>query len=156
MNTKIVLLDVIIFLVILIPIAFLIIYTMGSDKKVKRNINKLCNQQGIHLDHIEINGDLVLGLDNTNKKLVCSERKNTEDNFQVFDLKSLSDCKVKVLKLANKTTDWVGLELVSAEDKKEIPFYIENDDDGPASDPKIREQQAIKWERLIKPHLKVS
>ena len=156
MNTKIVFVDIIMFMVILIPITLLVIYTIGGDKKVKRNIIKLCKKNGINLNHFEINGDLILGIDAANKKLVCSERKNVETNFQVIDLNSLDDCKVKVLKLSKRTTDWVGLELVSSNVKKEIPFYIENDDDSPATDPKIREQQAIKWAKMIKPHLKVS
>lgn len=156
MNTNIVLVDVILFLVILIPIAFLVIYTVSNDKRVKRNITKMSKKNGVDLNFVEINGDLVLGMDTNNRKLVCSERKNLESNFEVIDLNTISNCRVKIIKLSKHTMDWVGLELAGSSTTKEIPFYIENDDDSPASDPKIREQQAIKWEKLIKPYLKVS
>ena len=95
-------------------------------------------------------------METNNRKLVCSERKNLESNFEVIDLNTISNCRVKIIKLSKHTMDWVGLELAGSSTTKEIPFYIENDDDSPASDPKIREQQAIKWEKLIKPYLKVS
>ncbi len=156
MNTNIVLVDVILFLVILIPIAFLVIYTVSNDKRVKRNITKMSKKNGVDLNFVEIKGDLVLGIDTNNRKLVCSERKNLESNFEVIDLNTISNCRVKIIKLSKHTMDWVGLELAGSSTTKEIPFYIENDDDSPASDPKIREQQAIKWEKLIKPYLKVS
>ena len=88
--------------------------------------------------------------------MIVSNRKKIDEEFQVIDLSSLKECRVKTIKLSPKTTDWVGLELLSASSKQDIAFYEEKDEDNPATDSQICMQQAIKWEKLIKPLLKAS
>lgn len=156
METKSLIIDIILFLIIAVPLAVLVIYTINGDKRIKRKVNTLCKANNIALGSFDIHGNVVLGLDTTATKLILSNRKQIDTEFQIIELSSLKDCRVKTIKLTPKTTDWVGLELLGANTKKDIAFYEEKDEDNPATDPQVCMQQAIRWEKLIKPHLKAS
>jgi hypothetical protein len=156
METKSLLIDIILFSIIAVPLAVLVIYTINGEKRIKRKINSLCKVKNITLGNFDIHGNVILGLDSTNTKLIISNRKKLDEEFQVIDLSSLKECRVKTIKLTPKTTDWVGLELVNSNSKLDIAFYEEQDEDNPATDPQICMQHAIKWEKLIKPLLKAA
>ena len=151
-----IILDIIILLLIAIPVAYLVIYSFNRERKVKNCVTKLCSQQGIKLNNFEITGNLVLGIDDQHKKLILTHRKNTENAFQVIDLPQLTDCHVKTVKHSKNSLDWVGLELVSAQQKQDIAFYIEEDDEDPGTNAEICLQTARKWEKLIQPFVKAS
>ncbi|PKA82861.1 hypothetical protein ATE92_1001 [Ulvibacter sp. MAR_2010_11] len=156
MEKSSIIINSIMFLVIAIPLAFLVIYTTQGEKRVKKKVIKLCRASGVNLSVFDITGNVVLGLDSVSKKLVVSNRKQLENDFQIIDLPTLKDCRVKTVKLTSKTTDWVGLELVGTDYNKEVAFYAEDDEDNPSTDSQICIQQALKWEKIIKPLLKAS
>jgi hypothetical protein len=156
MEIKSLIIDIILFAAIAMPLAFLVIYTLNGEKRIKRRINTLCKANNIALANFDVHGNVILGIDTSNSKLILSNRKQIENEFQIIELSSLKECRVKTVKLTPKTTDWVGLELLGANTKKDIAFYEEQDDDNPATDPQVCMQQAIRWEKLIKPHLKAS
>jgi hypothetical protein len=145
--------DIILILSIIIPLAYLVIYTTGLDKKVKREVIKLCIANNLTLDNFEINGDLILGLDSVKKKLIQSSRKQIEKDFQIIDLPSIKECRVKTIKHSRKTIDWIGLELISSDAKKDIAFYMEDDENSPGKDPQMSLQKAKNWEKFIIPLL---
>ena len=148
--------DIILILSIIVPIAYLVIYTTGRDKKAKREVTKLCNANKLTLDNFEIHGDLILGIDSIKKKLIQSSRKQIGKDFQIIDLPSIKECRVKTIKHSQKTIDWVGLELTGSDAIKDIAFYLEDDENSPGKDPQMCLQQAKNWEQLIIPLLKAS
>ncbi|MAP53578.1 hypothetical protein [Altibacter sp.] len=156
METSSVIIDIILLSIIIVPLAFLVVYTTRGEKKAKRKLQQLCKANGITLSTFEINGDTLLGLDPEGKKLILSHRKDIEKEFQVIDLQELRECRLKTVKLSKHTLDWVGLELLSATTKKDIPFYLEEDEESPATDSLVCLQRATKWEKMIKPLLKAS
>jgi hypothetical protein len=148
--------DIILIASIIVPIAYLVIYTTGLDKKVKREVTKLCIANNLTLDNFEINGDLILGIDSVKKKLIQSSRKQIEKDFQIIDLPSIKECRVKTIKHSRNTIDWIGLELIGSDAKKDIAFYMEDDENNPGKDPQMSLQQARNWEKFIIPLLKAS
>ena len=156
MDTGSLIVDIVIILVIAIPLAYLVIYSFNRERKVKKSVAKLCSQKGINLGIFEINGNLVLGIDDQQKKLILTHRKDTNNAFQIIDLPQLTDCQVKTVKHSKITLDWVGLELVGTQQKQDIAFYVEEDDEDPGTSAEICLQAARKWEKLIRPLLKAS
>jgi hypothetical protein len=156
METKSLIIDIILFLIIALPLAFLVIYTVSGEKRIKRKIINLCKANNITLGNFDIHGNVILGIDSSNSKLILSNRKKIDEAFQIIEFNSLKECRVKTVKLTPKTIDWVGLELLGIDSVKNIPFYEEQDEDNPSTDPQICMQQAIKWEKIIKPLLKAS
>ncbi|MCW8980740.1 MULTISPECIES: hypothetical protein [Altibacter] len=156
METSSVIIDIILLSIIIVPLAFLVIYTTRGENKAKMRLERLCKEKGIKLSAFEINGDTLLGLDTEGKKLITSHRKDIEKEFQVIDLQELKECRLKTIKLSKHTLDWVGLELLSATIKKDIPFYLEEDEESPSTDSLVCLQRATKWEKMIKPLLKAS
>lgn len=156
MEKNALLLDAIILLVIIAPIAVLIIYAFSQDKRVKRQIDRLCKTNEITLNEFEINGDVVIGLDANHKKMIVSNRKDVVKNFQVIDLDQVNQCKTKVVNLNKKTIDWVGLELLSKNGIKDIMFYSETDEDGPSTDPQACLHKAHQWEDKVRPLVRAS
>lgn len=148
--------DIVLASFIIVPIAYLVIHTTGRDRKAKKEVTKLCTANNLTLNIFEINGDLILGIDSVNRKLIQSNRKQIEKDFQIIDLPSIKECRVKTIKLSKKTIDWVGLELISSNAIKDIQFYREDDESSPGLDPQVCSQQAKNWEKLINPLLKAS
>lgn len=147
----------VIILLIFVPIGYLIFNAASGDKKVKKSVSKLSQSNGINLSDIEVIGSFVIGLDTTSKKLIYATKKNFSNDFQIIDMAEIKTCHTKTLMHNKKTLDWVGLELVGAAGKKEIPFYVENDeDDSLSKDPFVCLQDAKKWEGKLRPYLKAS
>ncbi len=151
------LVGVVIILLIFVPIGYLIVNAASGDKKVKKSVSKLSQSNGINLSDIEVIGSFVIGLDTTAKKLIFTSKKNLTDDFQIIDMAEIKTCQTKTIMHNKKTLDWVGLELMGAVGRKEIPFYVENDEDAALSkDPFVCLQDAKKWEGKLKPYLKAS
>ena len=140
----------------LFPLIYLVTQTSRKEKKVRKAIQKLCDANKITLSELELHGDLILGIDPTQKKLICSSRKRISEKFEIIDLTKQNDCKVKTLKTQGKYLEWVSLELVNATSKKDIVFYEENEEDSPIIDPGKSLKDAEKWQNLIRPLLKAS
>lgn len=147
---------IIIVLLIFVPIAFLIMNTSGKDKKAKKTVSQLSKTNGIQVKNVEIIGNCVIGVDAASKKLVYSSKTNPSGDFKVIDITQIKDCRAKSTKLTEKTLDWVGLELVEKAGRVEIPFYMENDEEGFTKDPFACLQDAKRWEGTLKPLLKAS
>ena len=113
---------------IFLPIIYLVIQTSGKEKKIRKSIQKLCELNKLTLSELDINGDLILGIDQTNKKLVCTHRKQISEKFEIIDLNLQSDCKIKTLRTH----------------------------DAPVVDPHKCLKAAEKWQNIIKPLLKAS
>ena len=141
----------IILLIIFGPVGYLIVKSSGKDGKAKKKLVKLAEDKGIKPSKIEIIGNLVIGLDVTNKKLVLSNKNNLTDNFRVVDITTLSGMRTKTIGTKNNNLDWVGLELSNHTLKQEVEFYNEDDDSCPGIDAFATEQDAKRWENLISP-----
>lgn len=156
METSSIIINIALFSIVIVPIIILVIYTTSGEKKIKKKFSALCSTQGVVLTDFDAHGNAILGIDIPRHTLAISNRKSLEIDFQLIDISSLTDCRVKTIKHSKSTYDWVGLELINKDTKKEIPFYDEMDEDNPATDSQISLQQAIKWEKLIKPLLRAS
>lgn len=148
--------DIVLVLLVVVPIAFLILSVSNRDKKVEKTIHKLAASNGLNVSNLEISGNLVLGIDNTHKKLMLSDRKQLENKFQVVDLATLNECRIKTTQLNKTALGWVGLELIGKDTKKSIVFYEEENQEGPHIDAGACLQLAKKWEKLITPLVKAA
>lgn len=156
MKSSTILISAILFALIFIPLFYLVSIGSRQEKKVRKAIQKLCDQNKINLTELELSGDLILGIDPSQKKLIYSSRKHISEKFEIIDLTLQHDCKIKTLKTQGKFLEWVSLELVNSNQKKEIIFYQENEEDVPVTDPNKCLKDAEKWQRLILPLLKAS
>ena len=156
MDSSTIIISAILLAATFLPIIYLITQTSRKEKKIKKSIQKLCELNKLTLSELDINGDLILGIDQTNKKLVCTHRKQLSEKFEIIDLNLQSDCKIKTLRAQGKHLEWVGLELANNTSKKEIVFYQEDEDDVPVVDPHKCLKEAEKWQNMIKPLLKAS
>lgn len=138
------------------PIVYLVITTSRKEKKVKNAILKLAKANLLILKHLDLNGDLIVGLDATQKKLIYSSRKKISENFEIIDLNEQTSCVIKTQRTPKKYLEYVGIQLISPKTQKEIVFYAENEDDSPTTDPQMCLKEAEKWQLLIKPLLKAS
>ena len=153
-NTTLV--GVIILLLIFVPVGYLILNTTGKDKKAKKTVSQLSQTKGIQIKNIEVIGNCVIAVDETSKKLVYSSKTNPSGDFKIIDITEVRECRAKSIKQTDKTLDWVGLELVEKSGRLEIPFYMENDDEGYTKDPFACLQDAKRWEGTLKPLLRAS
>ena len=156
MKTSTILISAILFALIFIPLFYLVSIGSRQEKKVRKAIQKLCDQNKINLTELELSGDLILGIDSTQKKLIYSSRKNISESFEIIDLTLHNECKLKTLKTKGKYIEWVCLELATTHSKKDIIFYQENEEDAPVTDPNKCLKDAEKWQKLILPLLKAS
>ncbi|MEZ4857259.1 MAG: hypothetical protein R2781_00440 [Flavobacteriaceae bacterium] len=139
-----------------LPLVYLITQTSQKEKKIRKSIQKLCTQNKIVLSELELNGDLILGIDPKQKKVVYSSRKHHPEKFEIIDLKPQTECRVKTQKGQGKHLEWVGIELVNGASKKDIVFYQEDEDDAPITNPSKCLKDAEKWQTLISSLLKPS
>lgn len=154
MNTT--LIGIIILLLIFVPVGYLIVNTTGQDKKAKKTVSQLSQTKGIQVKNIEVIGNCVIAVDEASKKLVYTSKTNPSADFKVVDMAEVRDCRAKSIKQSEKTLDWVGLELLEKTGRLEIPFYIENDEEGYTKDPFVCLQDAKRWEGTLRPLLKAS
>lgn len=156
MDTSTLIISAILLVATFLPIIFLITQTSRKEKKIRKSIQKLCDLNKITLSELDLNGNLILGIDQTQKKLVCSSRNELSEKFEIIDLSNQIECKIKTLRTQGKHLEWVGLELVNTTSKKDIVFYQEDEDDAPIVDPHKCLKEAEKWQNIIKPFLKAS
>jgi hypothetical protein len=156
MKTSTIIISAVLLAATFLPLIYLVTQTSRKENKIRKAIQKLCELNKITLSELEINGDLILGIDQTQKKLVCTSRKQLSEKFEIIDLNLQSDCKIKTLRTHGKHLEWVGLELANNTSKKEIVFYHEDEDDAPIVDPHKCLKEAEKWQNMIKPLLKAS
>lgn len=150
------LIGIIIFLLIAIPVGYMIMSASGANKKVKKSVVQLSQSKGLQLKNIDVIGNLVIGVDEISKKLIYTTKRNPSADFVVVDMADVKDCRVKSVKQSDKTLDWVGLEIVEKTGRKEITFYNELDEEGLTKDPFVCLQDAKRWEENLKPLLKAS
>lgn len=147
------LVGVIIILLILVPVGYMIFSSSSKNKKIINALSKLSQSRGINLNNIDVIGNLVIGIDTDEKKLVYSTKQDLENDMHVVNLAEVKDCRAKSIKVADKTLQWVGLEIVEKSGRKEIQFYSENDESGLTKDPYICLQDAKRWESTLRPLL---
>jgi len=150
------LIGLIIFLLIALPVGYMIVSASGANKKVKKSVIQLSQSNGIQLKNMDIIGNLVIGVDEVSKKLVYTSKKNPSADFKIVNMEDVKDCRAKSIKQNDKTLDWVGLEIVDNTGKKEITFYNEYDDEELSKDPYVCLQDAKRWETTLRPLLKAS
>ncbi|QAA82170.1 hypothetical protein EI546_10740 [Aequorivita sp. H23M31] len=147
------LIGVIILLLIFVPIIYMIVNASGVNKKVTKSVLQLAQGKGLHLENVDVIGNLVIGMDRNSRKLIYSTKRNPQNDFKVINLEDVKDCRAKSIKVSDKTLQWVGLELVEKQGKKEIQFYCENDESGLTKDPYVCLQDAKRWENEVRPLL---
>tara|TARA_R110002020_G_scaffold72209_4_gene185853 strand:+ start:1432 stop:1902 length:471 start_codon:yes stop_codon:yes gene_type:complete len=153
-NTTLV--GVIILLLIFVPVGYLILNTTSENKKAKKTVSQLSKSKGLQVNNLEVIGNCVIAVDEASKKLVYSSKTNPSGDFKIIDMTEVRDCRAKSIKQTDKTLDWVGLELVEKTGRVEIPFYMENDEEGYTKDPFVCLQDAKRWETTLRPLLKAS
>ncbi|WP_347373735.1 hypothetical protein [Aequorivita sp. Q41] len=146
----------IIMLLICVPVAFLILSASSKDKKVRKTIVQLSEKNGITLNNIDFIGNCVIAVDPVANKLVYTSKRNPTVDFNIVNLQDVKDCRAKSIKQTEKTLDWVGLELVEKNGRKEIVFYNEHDEFELSKDPFVCLQDAKRWEGTVRPLLKAS
>lgn len=150
------LIGVIILLLIFVPVGYMIITAGSKNKKLVKSLTQLSQTKGINLKNIDVIGNLIIGIDEGTKKLVYSSKRNLTDDFKIVNLEEVKDCRAKSIKENDKTLQWVGLEIVEKQGKKEIQFYCETDESGLTKDPYVCLQDAKRWESALRPLLKAS
>lgn len=150
------LIGVIIFVLIAVPVGIIIINASGANKKARKSVLQLSQNNGIQLKKIDIIGNLVIGVDEVSKKLVYTTKRNPSADFKIVNMEDVKDCRAKSIKQSDKTLDWVGLEILEKSGKKEITFYNEYDDEELSKDPFVCLQDAKRWEDTLRPLLKAS
>jgi hypothetical protein len=154
LNTTLV--GVVILLLIFVPVTYLIFITSGKEKKIRKAISQLSQNNGIQLKNIDFIGNCIIAVDEVSKKLIYTSKSNPSGDFKIIDMTEIQDCRVKSIKQSDKSLDWVGLEFVAKTGRVEIPFYIENNDEEFTKDPYVCLQDAKRWESNLKPLLKAS
>lgn len=150
MELNMTLLSVIILFTIFAPIIYFVVTLSSSSKKVKTSFLKLSKSHEVMPNEVDIIGNLIIGIDTNSKKLIFSKKDSLEANLEIIDLSTLKDCKVKTLQNNSKTLDWVGLELLNGDLRKEIAFYIENNSEGVLGNPHVCLEKAKRWENSIR------
>jgi hypothetical protein len=156
MEMNITFIAVIIMLLIFVPVIYLVITAGGKEKKIRKDISQLSQNNGINLKNIDFIGNCIIALDEVSKKLVYSSKTNPTGDFKIINMEDVKDCRAKSIKQNDKTLDWVGLEFVEKTGRLEIPFYIETNDEEFTKDPFVCLQDAKRWESLLRPLLKAS
>lgn len=150
------LVGIIITVLMLVPVAFLIMNSIGKDNNVKKSVTKLSLTNGINLKNIDVIGNCVIGVDTVSKKLVYTTKRNPSADFKIINIEDVKDCRAKSIKQTDKTLDWVGLELVEKTGRREISFYNEHDENELSNDPFVCLQDAKRWENTLRPLLRAS
>lgn len=154
MKISILLVSTILFLSIFLPLAYLVLKSSGAEKRVKKALQRIGKEHELSLDSIELHGNLILALDGTQKKLLYTTRQSMNSNVQIIDLRNLSDCQIRTLRVKGQYLESVSLELINSNSKQSIVFYEELQDDGPVTDAMSSLAEAEKWKKLIQPLLR--
>ncbi|HSI71052.1 MAG TPA: hypothetical protein VK941_12525 [Gillisia sp.] len=158
MDTASAVIGIILMILFVGPVAYVIWQQAAKDRKKLQQLKIVEQQNGLHLDQVELTPSLLLGLDSANKKLVVvNSLKGNEQ--QVIDLANVYKSQLK--KSANpdntggkSAITHVSLELLNGRpgNTTQIIFYDEEEDTG--HDMATQLSLANKWELLLKPHLK--
>ncbi len=143
-------LGAIILFIMFAPIAYLIYNISSEKKKLKKTFLNLAKDRNIAPNQIDIIGKLLIGIDSNSKKLVYGKIENLVESFDVINLNALKDCKVKTIQNTNKIMDWVGLEMLEGNLRKEIAFYIESNNEAISGNPEVCLESAKRWENTIR------
>lgn len=150
------LVGIIIILLIFVPVGYMILNASGKNKRIIKSLANLPQAKGLNLKTVDVIGNLVIGVDESTRKLVYTSTKNINQDLKIIDLNDVKDCHAKSIKQTDKTLDWVGLELIGKHGKREIQFYSEHDESGLTKDPFVCLQDAKRWENTLRPFLKTS
>lgn len=156
MEINITFIGVVLMLLIVVPVTYLIITAGGKEKKMRKTISQLSQNNGIQLKNIDFIGNCIIAVDEVSKKLVYSSKTNPTGDFKIINMEEVQDCRAKSINQNKKTLDWVGLEFVEKTGRREIPFYIESNDEEYTRDPFVCLQDAKRWESTLRPLLKAS
>src|SRR5690554_2665039 len=110
MNIQITLVGVVILLAIFIPIGYMILVSSGSIKKAKKSIVELSKSQGANPQIVEVIGNAIIGLDDVPKKLVYTQKQNTETHFKLIEINDLKNVYARSTRFNDKSLSWVGFE----------------------------------------------
>jgi len=146
----------VIFVLFFGPIIYAIVQSASKEKRIAKTIKNLSKPQGINITNLEVIGNAVIGIDEVSKKLVISNTRDLEGNFEVIDITKLKECRTKSQRLKNKIVEFVELELVGDNFVKDIIFYTENEEDTPVTDSATCLHQAEIWEKTINSQLRVA
>lgn len=150
------LVGVIILLLIFVPIILMVWNASGKEKKAKKSLIQISKNKSLELKEIEVIGNVIIGLDEKSKKLVYSFIKNLKNDIKIIDVNELKNCRVKTVHQTGNSLEWVGLELIGSNNRYEIPFYDDTEEEGGAKDPLMFLQDAKRWENHLRPMLKAS
>lgn len=143
---------IVVLLLFTVPILYLIINSSQTDKKRKKQFNKLCAENGVSVTNYEVIGSAIIALDATLKKVMYTTLNDLENRFQVVDLQLVKNCNVKTVQPKKKHLELVELELSGAKFHNDIIVYQE-DDETLIADPEMCLHEVQKWEQLIKKQL---
>ncbi len=146
------LVGVIVLLLIFVPVGYLIATSSGKSKKIKKSFLDLSKIKGLNVEESEVIGNLVIGVDESSKKLAFTTCHKLNEDYKIVDLNAIKDCRAKSVKHSDKTLEWAGLELVEKSGRMEIPFYIDSEE-SISKDPMVYLQDAKRWENTIRPLL---
>ncbi len=160
MEFKSVAIGVILILLFVVPILFMIFRQSTKDKRRLKKLKDLGTQNQMTLDYYELSNSLLLGLDNSSKKLIIVEPQNAME-FDIIDLSKIDSSSIskKSHPETNKHTGKeplirVCLELIKNHPKQkvaEIVFYDEDDESNMDAD--VQLVLAKKWDNLIRMNL---
>lgn len=139
----------ILFLIILFVITLK--YGHNMDKKHLSTLQRIADENNIHLDKTECSSSLLLGLDKRNGKLIVVEPKNNEQSL-IIDLQEISACELKTTNSPEKASriNFISLNLMDRKGSKralEIVFY--DDFDFETRNRSAQLQMAKRWRSYL-------
>lgn len=155
MDIQSMLLAIFLLLVFMIPILYVIISNLASEKRKLKTINKHCKEHNINVKSLDIIGNVIIGMDDEFKNLVVSNRLKINESFQIIPLSELKSCSLKTIRVKNKALDTVELDLIGKDFTKEIFFYKE-EDESIVADGEACLNDASQWEKTIKTKLQLT
>lgn len=153
MDMNITLVGIVILLVVFVPVFYMIFIASGSNKKAKKTVSEILKSKNAKADSLEVIGNTVIGLDSHSGKMIFAKKENPKELYKIYDINDLKNIQARIRKRTDKSVLWVGLELTGKEDNSEIPFYIDDSDEDSARDPEACFQDAIRWEKKLRPLL---
>lgn len=153
MNNSILLIGLFILVILILPFILMTRHQKGKRKKKMEAFKHFVSQQGINLSEFDVINDLVIGIDQAQKKLISSSLVRMEGDFSSFDLENFNACEVKKSAPQGAEYQWVSLELKGKGKKESFMFLEDNTDELPKRDYYTCIADAQKWAKLIQPHL---
>lgn len=144
---------IILFFLGLLVFGLFIISINSSEKADKKNptrLHELARENNLNLERAELSSSLLLGLDESSRKLIAIEPRNNEDPL-LIDLREYLECQLKTNE-SDKSgeTEFISLNLIHENDEigsLEIVFYDELDIE--KRNRTTQMQMAKRWSRHI-------